>query len=60
MKKRTTRETGRDEGVERGSAPRPAYEPPAIAWEEAFESVSATSCGLIAGQADQCNSRPVV
>jgi hypothetical protein len=34
------------------------YEPPAVAWEEAFEPMAQTSCGLIFGMDENCNSRP--
>jgi hypothetical protein len=34
------------------------YEPPAIAWEEAFEPVAATSCGLNNPFQDNCQARP--
>lgn len=59
MKTGATPGSGPAEGGERERGSPPEYEPPAIAWEEAFESVSATSCGQIAGLADQCSAKPV-
>jgi hypothetical protein len=44
-----------------GTGERPErYEPPAIAWEEPFEPVAATSCGLTPGFELQCSIRPQV
>jgi hypothetical protein len=43
-----------------GPAASPQYEPPAIAWEEAFEPVAATSCGLANPFAQNCQARPQV
>jgi hypothetical protein len=38
----------------------PAYEPPAIAWEEPFEPIAATSCGLANPFEMNCAMRPQV
>jgi hypothetical protein len=43
-----------------GAEPRAAYEPPAIAWEEVFEPVAATSCGLGNPFEQNCFARPQV
>jgi hypothetical protein len=43
-----------------GSTPEPSYEPPAIAWEEAFEPLAATSCGLTVPFEPSCLARPQV
>ena len=45
-------------GPEGTSGSPPPYEPPAIAWEEAFEPLAATSCGLTPGFEQQCTIRP--
>jgi hypothetical protein len=44
----------------RGDVETRAYEPPAIAWEEPFEPVAATSCGLTPGFELQCAVKPQV
>lgn len=38
----------------------PAYEPPAVAWEEAFEPLAAASCGLANPFNANCARRPQV
>jgi hypothetical protein len=52
-------ERGPSQATEAGARPAP-YEPPAIAWEEPFEPVAATSCGLTPGFELQCSIRPQV
>lgn len=39
---------------------RPAYEPPALSWEEAFEAVVALSCSLLPIQGGPCSVKPEV
>jgi len=36
------------------------YEPPAVAWEEPFESLAATSCGFANPFEQNCLARPQV
>ena len=47
-----------EQGVPEKDRRAPAYEPPAIAWEEAFESVAAASCGLANPFDENCAARP--
>ncbi len=58
MKPTPPNEPARVPPADRERPAAPAYEPPAIAWEEPFESVSATSCGLVTGLTDQCSAKP--
>jgi hypothetical protein len=38
----------------------PAYEPPAVAWEEPFEPMAGTSCALDSPFNGNCTLRPTV
>lgn len=38
----------------------PAYEPPAVAWEEAFEPMAGTSCALEPALDWNCMQKPTV
>jgi hypothetical protein len=49
-----------EQGPSGASAGSRAYEPPAIAWEEAFEPLAATSCGLTVPFEPSCLARPQV
>ena len=48
--------TGPAPGVE--VREQPVYEPPAIAWEEVFEPIAATSCAFIFLQGGPCDQKP--
>lgn len=45
-----------------GAAPavRPAYEPPAVAWEEPLEAIAASSCAGVNPLDESCADRPMV
>ncbi len=47
-----------DPGTAPAPGPRAPYQPPAVAWEEPFEAMAATTCGHIWGQNPGCIERP--
>ncbi len=54
----------RDKDPKHAPSPAPAedersgYAPPAIQWEEAFETVVAASCAFVIGATFDCNASP--